>query len=99
MMPELRANHLLIAAATLFAALSIGPWLPSAANPAPAEPEIAAPPSLSEIPPLSHFAAISERPLFQPSRQPPAAEHRPASKHPLRGQRRMAAAHVDHPPG
>jgi len=82
MMPELRANHLLIAAATLFAALSIGPWLPSAANPAPAEPEIAAPPSLSEIPPLSHFAAISERPLFQPSRQPPAAE-RPAPAAPL----------------
>ena len=80
MMPQLRANHLLFAATALLAALSVWPWLPSAASPATAEPEIAAPPSLPEIPPLSHFAAISERPAVSAVTQRPRRSGRPRSR-------------------
>ena len=73
--PRLRLNHALGATAVVFAAFAAWPWLspqvptirplgvPPASSPAP---------RLVTLPPLTHYAAIVERPLFSPSRRPPA---------------------------
>jgi len=61
------------AAALLFAALAAWPWL---FPPVPSVRKPAAPPASAEAPrlvapqPLTHYAAIVERPLFSPSRRP-----------------------------
>jgi hypothetical protein len=69
------------AANLVVAALAIWPWLPhgtpSAARPAASA--VADAPTLPTLPPFSAFAAISERPLFSPSRRAPAAEARGTS--------------------
>jgi len=71
----LRANHALAALAVLLAGLTLWPFLP-ARVPAPKPPAPAAvpPPTLAPLPPAGNFAGIAERPLFAPSRRPPAAE-------------------------
>ena len=74
-MSRFRPDHVLIAVAVLFADLAAWPWLPSAASPAPTPvTAIMPPPVLPELPPLGHFAAIEQLPLFSPSRQPHNAE-------------------------
>ena len=73
--PRLRLNHALGATAVVFAAFAAWPWLsppvPTVRPPA-VPPANSAAPRLMTLPPLVHFAAIIERPLFSPSRRPPA---------------------------
>ena len=70
-----RVNYALGAAAVAFAVLAAWPWL---SPPVPAVRPLAAPPAgspaprLATLPPLAHYAAIVERPLFSPSRRAPA---------------------------
>ena len=76
-LPDLGLNHLLGAAAAALVALAVWPWLIS---PAPARSVAAAPDataaaqSVPSLPPLARFAAISERPLFSPTRKPAPGE-------------------------
>jgi hypothetical protein len=74
-MTALRREHAFGAAASLLLALAVWPWL---VPPIPAtRPLVAAQastpaPALVPLPSLASFAAIVERPLFTPSRRPPA---------------------------
>jgi hypothetical protein len=73
-LPVWRLNHTLGAAAILFAALAVWPWLfppVPATRPLAVPPANAPAPALAPLPPLASFAAIVERPLFSPSRRPP----------------------------
>ncbi len=73
--PKLRVNHALGATAAVFAALAVWPWLspPVPTVRPPAAPEASKPaPGIMTLPPLAHYAAIVERPLFSPSRRPPS---------------------------
>jgi general secretion pathway protein N len=82
-LPALRLNHVLCGVAVLLAGLAVWPWLfgPSPARTAAGAGTEAASsaPSLPVLPPLAKFSAISERPLFSPSRKPaPGAKAAPA---------------------
>jgi hypothetical protein len=74
-LPRPRVNHALGAMAVVFAAFAAWPWL---SPPVPTVRPLAAPPAsspaprLMTLPPLAHYAAIVERPLFSPSRRPPS---------------------------
>lgn len=73
-LPALRLNPALGAAAIVFAALAVWPWLfppLPATRPLAAPPAGAPAPALAPLPPLASFTAIVERPLFSPSRRPP----------------------------
>ena len=75
--PTLGLNHALVATAVFFVALALWPWVvspPSAALTVPAANQTAKPAMPAALPPLASFAAISERPLFSPSRRPARAE-------------------------
>jgi hypothetical protein len=71
----------LAAANLLVAALAIWPWVPESAHTLrlPAARSVADAPTLASLPPFTEFATTSERPLFSPSRRPPAAEQRGTS--------------------
>jgi hypothetical protein len=75
-MPPLRLNHALGATAIFCALLAVWPWmvppsLPS--TPRQGTPSATPPtPALAVLPPLASFSATIERPLFTPSRRPPA---------------------------
>ena len=76
-LPSLRLDHVLGAAAAVFLLLLVWPWLqsPPAVQTAAAPNEQPAPaPELSAMPPVARFSAISERPLFSPSRRPVVGE-------------------------
>ena len=60
-------------AAGVLAALTVWPWLPPHEPPPPREAAAAPPPALAALPPPSAFAAVTDRPLFSPSRRPAAA--------------------------
>jgi hypothetical protein len=70
--PALRLNHALLAVAGLLALLAVWPLLPVREPPPlrPAPPP--APSTLASLPPAAQFAAVAARPLFSPSRRPPA---------------------------
>jgi hypothetical protein len=75
-LPAMHGRTLALAAANLVvAAIAVWPWLPDRAQSAriSAAPSVAARPMLASLPPLAAFTATSERPLFSPSRRPPAA--------------------------
>jgi len=68
-----RPNHVLGAAALVFAATAAWPWLVPpvpTVRPLAAPPASAPAPSVATLPPLASYAAIVERPLFSPSRRP-----------------------------
>jgi hypothetical protein len=75
-LPELGLNHLLGLAAAALVALAVWPWLisPAPARSVAAAPDTAAAQSVPSLPPLARFAAISERPLFSPTRKPTPGE-------------------------
>ena len=75
-LPELRLNHLLGAAAAAVVALAVWPWLisPAPARSVAAALDTAAAQPVPSLPPLARFAAISERPLFSPTRKPAPGE-------------------------
>ena len=75
-LPELRLNHLLGAAAAALVALAVWPWLisPAPARSVAAALDTAAAQPVPSLPPLARFAAISERPLFSPTRKPAPGE-------------------------
>jgi len=81
--PPLRLNHAFGAAAVLFAALALWPWVvpQSALSPRrPATPSAGAPaPALAALPPIASFSATVERPLFAPSRRPASTAVEPAT--------------------
>jgi hypothetical protein len=74
--PRLRLNHLFAAAGAVLVVLGLWPWLqsPSAATSSAAPDAGAAAPALAALPPVARFSAISERPLFSPSRRPTPGE-------------------------
>lgn len=76
-MTDWRLRLPLSLAALVLAAAAVRPWLPDhAATPVPqptARQAASAPARLAALPPLTHFAATIERPLFSPSRRPAAA--------------------------
>jgi hypothetical protein len=78
--PVLRLDHALGALAAVLGALTVLPWLPL--NAADHVPAISRDPPLFrtalELPPLSSFAALVERPLFTPSRRANAADRQAA---------------------
>jgi general secretion pathway protein N len=79
--PALRLNHALGAAAIVFAALAAWPWLVApipAVRPPTAPAANGTPPVPAALPPLASYAAIVERPLFSPSRRPPPNAETPA---------------------
>jgi hypothetical protein len=75
-MPPLRLNHALGGTAIFCALLAAWPWMVPPSLPT-TEPR-AAPsagflaPAFAALPPLASFSATVERPLFTPSRRPPA---------------------------
>jgi hypothetical protein len=72
--PVVRLNHVLGALAAVCTAVAIWPWFvpPIPTSPPSVEPSVAAPAlSPANLPGLSTYAAIVERPLFVPSRRPP----------------------------
>jgi general secretion pathway protein N len=76
-----RLNHVLAGAAVLLSAAAVYPWLAAQSIPAIATgaaeiPRTAA--AITPLPPLASFPAVFERPLFSPSRRPPAIEKPPA---------------------
>jgi len=77
-LPELRLNHLLGATAAVLVALAVWPWLlstaPARSAAAGTDTAATAAPALPALPPVARFAAISERPLFSPSRKPAPGE-------------------------
>jgi hypothetical protein len=75
-LPELGLSHLLGVAAAALVALAVWPWLisPAPARSVAAAPDTAAAQSVPSLPPLARFAAISERPLFSPTRKPAPGE-------------------------
>jgi hypothetical protein len=78
--PRPRPNHVLAGAAVLLSLLAIWPWV--APQAAPGRATAAAdtpppPPAIADLPPLATFRAVFERPLFSPSRRPPADEATP----------------------
>jgi hypothetical protein len=78
--PQLRLNHVLAGAAVLLAVLALWPWVAPIAAPGLSADRSEAPPSapaIADLPPLAAFVAVFERPLFSPSRRPPAEEKAP----------------------
>src|SRR5437879_2617100 len=76
-----RLNQVLSGAAVLLIGLAIWPWVaPIAApgRPAPADADKATP-AIAALPPLATFSGVFERPLFSPSRRPPAAAKAPVA--------------------
>lgn len=74
-LPAPRLNHGLAVAAILFAALAVWPWFvppTPKTRPLAASPTSVPTPTLAALPPLASFSEIIERPLFTPSRRPPA---------------------------
>lgn len=76
-MADWRLRLPLFLAALVLAAATLRPWLPRGASSPPpgvsARPISAMPGRPAALPPLTHFAATIERPLFSPTRRPPAA--------------------------
>jgi hypothetical protein len=73
--PTFRLDHLLGGAAATCAVIAVWPWLfppVPATRPLATAPASAPAPALAALPPLTSFSAIVERPLFSPSRRPPA---------------------------
>lgn len=74
-MTDWRLRLPLSLAALVLAAAALRPWLPDRATAPIRRPtaRLAAtiPAQLAALPPLTHFAATIERPLFSPSRRPP----------------------------
>ena len=72
--PRLQRNQIVAGAAVLLLALAIWPWLaPTAAPRRSADLDTPAPSAaIAALPPLATFAGVFERPLFSPSRRPPA---------------------------
>ena len=76
-----RPDQLLAAAALALGALAVWPWIAPALPPASstgAAESIARTPAIAAMPPLATYAAVFERPLFSPSRRPPAEGKAPA---------------------
>jgi general secretion pathway protein N len=66
----------LVAASVILAGIAVWPWLPESAA-APPVPEVLRPAAdgvaAASLPPLADFAVTAARPLFAPTRRPPAA--------------------------
>ena len=81
-LPAMHRRTLALAAANVVAAaLVLWPWLPERAHP-PRFPEthgVADAPALARLPPPATFAATAQRPLFSPSRRPPAMAAQPGT--------------------
>jgi hypothetical protein len=72
-----RVNDVLVAAAIMLAGVALYPWLAPAAMPDAPGVSADMPSSASAIaplPPASNFSAVLDRPLFSPSRRPPARQ-------------------------
>jgi hypothetical protein len=77
-----RPGRAILVAAMLLAGLAVWPWIEPVSAPAlsaGATDGGARAPALTVLPPLSTFAAVSERPLFSPSRRPPPDAQPPVS--------------------
>ena len=73
--PRPRLNHVLAGAGILLSMLAIWPWVAPLAAPGRAAAVADTPPpvpAIADLPPLATFRAVFERPLFSPSRRPPA---------------------------
>jgi hypothetical protein len=73
--PRKRLNHVLAGAAVLLTVLAIWPWVAPVAAPrraAEAADTPPPPPAIADLAPLAAFRAVFERPMFSPSRRPPA---------------------------
>jgi hypothetical protein len=72
------SSQLLLAVAALFAAAAVWPWVAPITPPSSAAArDSAAAATVPTLPPPAAFAAVSERPLFSPSRRPPAVAAAP----------------------
>jgi hypothetical protein len=75
----LRPNHALLALAVLLAGLAAWPLLPMRSPPRLRPAAVSPTPVLAKLPPATAFAAVAARPLFSPSRRPPAAVQGPVA--------------------
>jgi hypothetical protein len=73
--PRPRLNNALAGAAVLLTMLAIWPWVAPVAAPgrtAEATETLPPAPAIADLPSLATFRAVFERPIFSPSRRPPA---------------------------
>ena len=73
--PRPSLDHVLAGAGVLLSVLAIWPWVAPLAAPGRATAAADTPPpdpAIADLPPLASFRAVFERPLFSPSRRPPA---------------------------